>query len=215
MPSQDTRGPIKNFIVFEGIDGSGTTTQLARLAALLGKHATPHWVTAEPTPRPEGALVRRILKGELPAEPGTIAHLFAADRHEHLYGTDGIMEKIAKGLVVVCDRYVLSSLAYQGIACGDDLPKLLNSRFPVPGLTLFFDVDPEISMGRMKSRDQLEIYEKMGFQVKVREAYRRVLDEARKSGWKIAQIDASQTVAEVAKRIAVEVGSHLGIELSV
>jgi len=50
MPYQDTRGPIKNFVVFEGIDGSGTTTQLARLAALLVKHSIPHWVTAEPTP---------------------------------------------------------------------------------------------------------------------------------------------------------------------
>jgi len=159
--------------------------------------------------------VRRILKGELSAEPGTLAHLFAADRHEHLYGREGILEKISESRIVVCDRYVLSSLAYQGIACGNDLPALLNSRFPVPGLTLFFDVDPEISMGRMKSRDQLEIFEKMGFQVKVREAYHRALDEARLGGWKIAEIDASQPVAEVTRRLAAEVGSHLGIDLSV
>jgi dTMP kinase len=181
---------------------------------MLGKHPTPHWVTAEPTSRPEGALVRRILKGELPAEPGTLAYLFAADRHEHLYGKEGILENIAKGSVVVCDRYVLSSLAYQGLACGDDLPALLNSRFPVPGLTLFFDVDPEISMARMKSRDQLEIFEKMEFQKKVREAYRRALAEARTSGWKIAEIDASLPVTEVSRRLAAEVGNHLGISLS-
>lgn len=214
MTSQDTRGPIKNFIVFEGIDGSGTTTQLARLAALLGKHPIPHWVTAEPTSRPEGALVRRILKGDLAADPGTLAHLFAADRHEHLYGSEGILEKIGKGLVVVCDRYVLSSLAYQGIACGNDLPEQLNSRFPIPGLTVFFDLDPEISMGRMKSREHLEIFEKMGFQLKVREAYHRALGEAGKKGWKIAIIDASQPVAEVSRRLAEEVGDHLGIDLS-
>src|SRR3989339_2072899 len=102
MQHDDTDLALKNFIVFEGIDGSGTTTQLRRLAAAMERNDLPHMATAEPTSRPEGALIRQILKGDLEADPGTVAYLFAADRHQHLHGKDGMLEAIACGKVVLC-----------------------------------------------------------------------------------------------------------------
>lgn len=170
-------------------------------------------VTAEPTTRPEGVLIRRILRGELEAEPGTIAYLFSADRFQHLYGTNGMLEALDEGKIVLCDRYALSSLAYQGIACGNDLPELLNSRFPAPGLTLFFRVRPETAMERVALRDHLEIYEKLHFQEQVSEAYEETLAEAGKKGWNIVSIDAEKSIEEVTDQVFAALDRHLGIRL--
>ena len=124
---------LSRFIVLEGGDGSGTTTQLGLIGRALERAAFPHWTTSEPTDRPEGLLIRRILSGELQRDPGTLALLFAADRNEHLKGVGGILERLARGEIVLCDRYVLSSLAYQGVACGPDLPARAQRRtFPCP-----------------------------------------------------------------------------------
>jgi len=210
MQHDDTDLALKNFIVFEGIDGSGTTTQLRRLAAAMERNGLPHIATAEPTSRPEGALIRQILKGDLEADPGTVAYLFAADRHQHLHGKDGMLEAIARGKVVLCDRYALSSLAYQGITCGEDLPLLLNSGFPAPGLTLFFKIAPETAMSRVKSRSQLEIYEILHMQELVSRAYDEVVARARERGWNIALIDAERPVEAVTSQILAAVERHLG-----
>lgn len=213
MGSEDTDFALKNIIVFEGIDGSGTTTQLRRLAVAMERKGIPHMITAEPTTRPEGVLIRRILKGDLEAEPGTVAYLFAADRYQHLYGAEGMLKAAEGGAVVLCDRYVLSSLAYQGIACGKELPTLLNSVFPPPGLTLFFKIDPETAIRRVSSRDQLEIYEKLHIQKQVSEAYEEVLAEARARGWNIGVIDAEKPLDEVTRQIFSRLGAYLGKNL--
>jgi len=213
MKRDDTDSALKNFIVFEGIDGSGTTTQMRRLAAAMERSGIAHMVTSEPTSRPEGALIRRILKGEIDAEPGTVAYLFAADRYQHLFGKEGILKAAEKGFVVLCDRYAPSSLAYQGITCGKDLPKLLNAAFPAPGLTFYFRVDPEIAMRRVSSRNQLEIYEKLHIQKQVSAAYEEVLTVARANGWKIAIIDAEKPIDDVTRQIVSELEKHLDISL--
>ncbi|HWR11622.1 MAG TPA: dTMP kinase [Rectinemataceae bacterium] len=213
MQSYDTDTSVKNFIVFEGIDGSGTTTQLRRLSSMMERNNIPHAITAEPTSRPEGVLIRRVLRGDIKAEPGTVAYLFAADRYQHVFGEEGILEAVRGGKIVACDRYCLSSLAYQGIACGMELPKRLNAIFPAPGLTLFFKIDPEIAMRRVHSRDQLEIYEKLHIQKQVSAAYDKVLADARASGWKIAVIDAEKSMDEVAAQIIAALESHLEMSL--
>lgn len=213
MPAYDSDNAMKNFIVFEGIDGSGTTTQMKRLSGALGAAGLPHHATAEPTGRPEGKLIRTILSGALDASPGTVAHLFAADRHEHLHGTGGILERLSRGEIVVSDRYVLSSLAYQGSTCGSELPEFLNSRFPAPGLTLYFEIDPEESMARLGSRASLEIYEKLHIQQKVCENYSYSIARARTKGWNIVTLDASRSPDEVTKALFAAVSFHLGIGL--
>lgn len=205
----DTDSTVKNFIVLEGIDGSGTTTQLRRLSSQLERRGLPVMATAEPTSRPEGALVRRILKGELEADPGTVAYLFAADRHQHLHGAGGIIASAAAGKIVLCDRYSLSSLAYQGMTCGPDLPRRLNGGFPAPGLTLFFRLAPEVAMARVQARDQLEIYEKLHIQKLVSAAYDDVVVEAARKGWNIVTIDAEKPLDEVSARVDAALEEYL------
>jgi dTMP kinase len=204
---------LKRFIVLEGGDGAGTTTQLKRLDLALERRGIPRWTTAEPTDRPEGLLIRRILSGELPRDPGTLARLFAADRNEHLRGAGGILERLGKGETVVCDRYVLSSLAYQGVSCGPELPAELNSAFPLPELLLYFDLAPEQSLGRLGSRERLDIFEELPFQERVRQAYRSELARYAGSGMRIAAIDASRSVEEVGREVFRAVGEVLGVEL--
>ena len=192
---------ISNFLVFEGGDGSGTTTQLSLLAERLKTGKIPFFPTFEPTDGIIGKVIRSALKKEITLKPQTLAYLFAADRNEHLYGSDGILEHTRKGFLTVSDRYVLSSLVYQGIECGDKLPDILNSGFGIPEITIFLDIEPEIALTRMKGRTSLEIYEYREFQEKVREKYKSLIEIYRAAGAKVEIIDASKTAQEVADQV--------------
>jgi dTMP kinase len=191
---------IPNFVVFEGGDGSGTSTQMDLLRRRFSRELRCKFHgTAEPTAGPIGKLIREALGGRLPLQPETLARLFAADRQEHLAGHDGITGRCRRGELVVCDRYVLSSLVYQGITCGDELPMLLNRGFPVPELLLFFDLDPDIAAKRLESRPEREIFEYRDFQVQVRRRYRDLLPWYAGEGARVASIDASQGPEKVAE----------------
>jgi len=195
---------LSNFVVFEGGDGSGTSTQLSLLTQKLavgGPQFPPFFPTFEPSAGVIGLLIRSALKKDPLLRPETLARLFAADRNEHLYAPDGVAERCRRGELVVCDRYTLSSLVYQGIECGDELPRSLNAPFPAPELLLFFDIDPAIAQERLRNRHTLEIYERLDFQQKVRERYLSLLGEYRGAGVRVETIDASQTVEKVAEDI--------------
>ncbi|MCL2066101.1 MAG: dTMP kinase [Treponema sp.] len=193
---------IPNFVVLEGGDGSGTTSQISLLKDHFEKIPNPAFFpTFEPTDGQIGRLIRAALKKEIFLKPDTMAMLFTADRNEHLYSQNGIIERCTRGELVVCDRYVLSSLVYQGIECGDEVPLALNSRFPAPELLLYFDLEPAIAFERLKSRQSHEIYEYPEFQAKVREKYLALLGIYRESGARIEVIDASKTQQEVFSRV--------------
>jgi len=195
---------LANFAVFEGGDGSGTSTQLALLGEQFARsrpHNPAFFPTAEPTAGAIGRLIRTALKNDPPLRPDTLARLFAADRGEHLYAPDGVVERCKRGELAVCDRYVPSSLVYQGIECGETLPRGLNSPFPAPELLLFFDLDPHIALERLRSRPSLEIYERLEFQKKVRERYHALLGEYRGAGVRVEIVDASQSVENVAAEV--------------
>ena len=197
-------GILHNFAVFEGGDGSGTSTQLAILGQKLAvsyPRGPAFFPTAEPMQGPIGRIIRSALKNDPSLRPDTLARLFAADRGEHLYASGGIVERCKRGELVVCDRYVPSSLVYQGIECGETLPRGLNSPFPAPELLLFFDLDPQIALERLDSRPSLEIYERLDFQKKVRERYHALLDGYRDAGVRVEIIDASQSVEKVAEEV--------------
>ena len=199
---------LGNFAVFEGGDGSGTSTQIAQLRQKFAEfHAKSpvFFLTAEPTEGSIGRLIRSALKNDPPVQPDTLARLFAADRGEHLFARGGIVERCRRGELVVCDRYALSSLAYQGIVCGEELPRSLNAPFPAPELVLFFDIDPCIAQERLYDRQSLEIYEFAEFQHKVRERYHALLDEYRNAGVRVAVIDASCSVEKVAAEVWSEI----------
>jgi dTMP kinase len=195
---------LANFAVFEGGDGSGTSTQLALLGEQCARsrpHGPVFSPTAEPTSGAIGRLIRTALKNDPALHPDTLARLFAADRGEHLYAPGGIIERCKRGELVICDRFVLSSLVYQGIECGENLPRSLNLSFSAPELLLFFDLDPQIALERLGSRPSLEIYEALDFQKKVRERYHSLLGEYRGAGVRVEIIDASQSVEKVAEEV--------------
>ncbi|MEI6386850.1 MAG: dTMP kinase [Spirochaetota bacterium] len=195
--STPEREIIPGFIVLEGIDGTGTTTQLKRIETHLGRLGIPHWTSFEPTDFPTGRFLRQVLSGEVPAEPATIARLFSADRNEHLYGKGGAVDRLSRGELVVFDRYLFSSLAYQGMDCGLELPAMLNAAFPLPGLLVYFDLDVEIAMTRVARRPGRDIYETHAALERVRGAYSEVLSTFADSGMHIARVDASAPLDEV------------------
>ncbi|MCL2042916.1 MAG: dTMP kinase [Treponema sp.] len=196
-------GILRNFAVFEGCDGSGTSTQLSLLGqkyASSGRKPV-FYPTFEPTDGAIGGLIRSALKNDTFFKAETLARLFAADRNEHLYAAGGVIERCRRGELVVCDRYVPSSLVYQGIECGDELPRSLNSAFPAPELLLFFDIDPKTALERLQNRSSLEIYEYLEFQKKVRERYHSLLGRYKDAGFGVEIIDASQNREKVAEDV--------------
>jgi len=197
---------LDGFIVLEGLDGAGTTTQQKLLEKSLSAGGIPHWTCAEPTELPSGRLVRQILRAEVEARPETLARLFAADRNEHLYGKNGIAERLSRGELVICDRYIFSSLVYQGISCGPELPEALNRGFPLPELLIFFDLPAEVSLGRLDSRPSREIFETAPFQQKAAILYRETVDSYEAKGLKVLRIDASKPIEEISACIAGAVG---------
>jgi len=139
-------------VAFEGVDGSGKSTQLALLAAALREAGRGVVETREPT---EGSIGRRIRamarSGERPA-PAEELRWFVEDRREHV--RDVIGPGLAAGLVVLTDRYYLSTAAYQG-ARGLDPARLLaeaEAEFPKPDLALVLDVEPETGLERVAAR---------------------------------------------------------------
>lgn len=196
---------LKNFIVFEGIDGAGTTTQQRLLQErLLARfpHIGCH-STAEPTTAPTGTFLRSVLRGDVQVSPRTAAYLFAADRQEHLAAPGGIEELCRNNTIVISDRYLFSSLAYQSAACGPELPRLLNSSFPLPEYLFFFDIEPNQSLKRISGRGVTEIYENQAFLEATAAEYRRVIGEyeAMDTGMTILRLDASESIEKVSANI--------------
>ncbi|MBO5137359.1 MAG: dTMP kinase [Spirochaetaceae bacterium] len=194
---------LHNFIVFEGIDGAGTSTQINLLKEKLPAKKT--MFTAEPTEESTGKFLRSVLKGEVKLHPATTAFLFAADRNEHLFSTNGIVAHCKDGGIAVTDRYLFSSLAYQSISCGKELPQILNQSFPLPEYLFFFDIEPSISLNRIRGRNVTEIYEKQDFLEKTAKAYRQIIkdfeNQQKRDGMKIFWIDATKSIKEVEQNI--------------
>lgn len=197
---------LRNFFVFEGIDGSGTSTQVELLKK--SPQAGDFFFTAEPTDGEIGRFLRRMLGGDVKVDARTSAYLFAADRAEHVWGAGGVAETCAAGKKVVSDRYIFSSLAYQGTTCGEDFARLLQRPFPLPETLFFFRIDPETSLSRIGGRGRREIYEVEEFLRKTEERYEKVVEEYRKNApeMKIVELDAKKSAEEVKREIWGELG---------
>lgn len=190
------------FIVFEGIDGAGTTTQARLLTRWLERNGRTVHQTAEPSTGPLGNLLRQAMRRRLvgsdgnPLDPRAFAALFVADRADHLAGE--IEPALARGEDVVCDRYVLSSLAYQGLDADLEWVTALNAPMRAPDLTLFVDVDAEVAAQRRAERGGVaEIYEVDAFQRRVVEAYRACV--RLRPADRVVHIDGAGTVRAVHK----------------
>ena len=204
------------FIVFEGIDGAGKTTQIEILADRLRARGLDPYITAEPTGMETGKAIRRVLSGELQKTPTQVAAMFVQDRIDHNVDPEyGIEGKLSAGKAVICDRYYYSSLAYQGSLTDFDWVMAANCSCPEirhPDLCIFLDLSPEESMKRItKGRTSTEIYEKAETLAKFRARYLDVFEKLSARGEKIEIIDASGTIEQGAKKIAAVIEKHFGI----
>jgi dTMP kinase len=164
------------FIVFEGLDGSGKSTQCVRLAERLRSLGIVTHETCEPTDGPIGSLIHQIMTGRMAADQRTIAALFAADRLDHLLDAgSGLRGKVTGGVTVLSDRYYFSSFAYHGVHAPMEWVIQVNSQAAEilrPDLTVFLDLPPERCLERLRGdRWRLEMYETLENMRKVREKY--------------------------------------------
>ncbi len=158
--SSAAANPSGTFVVLEGIDGSGTTTQAHRLVAAAKAAGREALFTCEPSTGPIGVDIRARLSAAAPTGDGwsVLALLFAADRLEHV--ANEIAPALARGALVVCDRYVLSSLVYQGLHVDEAWVHSINSKALAPDLTILVDVDPDEAARRRAARGgTVEIYD--------------------------------------------------------
>ncbi len=193
------------FIAFEGIDGSGKSTQIALLAERLRQNGIRCYTTMEPTDSPIGSLIRQVMTGRMKMDNRVIAGLFAADRLDHLLNEiDGILYKINEGVTVLTDRYYFSSYAYHSV----DMPmewvikaNEQSSGILRPAITVFIDIDPDAALERIaKNRFHQELYEKRSRLVKVRENYERAFKLLEKEEDYVV-IDGSQTKERIADMV--------------
>lgn len=190
----------------EGLDGSGKSTQIKRLAEVLEQRGEKVYITAEPTDFETGAYLRRILADSQNKDMYLQAALFLADRLEHITHPEfGIEKYLNDGYTVICDRYYFSSFAYQGTSLDMDWVMNLNlgcKRILKPDLCIFLDVNPDTCKERIdKVRSKPELYEKSTDLMKqIRKNFYDVFDKL-KSTHNIAIIDANIGLDRVTKEI--------------
>lgn len=198
-------GNLGKFIVFEGIDGSGKSTQIKLLCENLKKRGILCRQTLEPTYGMVGGVLHDILSGDKKADPKVTAALFVADRLDHILNNDdGILKSINDSVTVICDRYYFSSYAYQSV----EVPRewviganRLAAETLRPDATIFVDVSADTAMERIsKNRDNIELYESFERLSKVREGYFSAF-ELMKDEEKIFVVDGNRPVEKIAEEI--------------
>lgn len=200
------------FITFEGPEGAGKSTQLARLAGRLRDAGRNVVMTREPGGGTLGPAIRALLLEGEDVPPRSELFLFLADRAAHVQNV--VRPAIARGDLVLCDRHADSTVVYQGYGRGMDVEQLRNlnalaTEGLVPDLTLLFDLPAEQGLARLNDRDRLD-REPLEFHKRVRQGF---LDEAAREPERWVVFDARQDVetldslvwAEVQRRFSIEV----------
>lgn len=191
------------FITFEGPEGAGKTTIIQMIAQELEKRQVEIVSTREPGGIHISEQIREvILSPENTAMDGrTEALLYAAARRQHL--VEKVIPALNRGAIVLCDRFIDSSLAYQGYARGLGMDEVLSiNEFAIhdmmPTKTYYFDIEPELGLGRIQKNESREVnrldMEKVDFHHKVREGYQKV---CQRFSDRIITVDASQSIEVV------------------
>jgi dTMP kinase len=195
-------------ITFEGVEGSGKSTQMRRLERWLRREGYRPEVTREPDGTALGAAVRRLF--ERGPEPLTEMFLFMAARHQHV--VERIGPWLRAGRIVLCDRYTDATVAYQGHGRGVDLQLIRELNVHAtggifPDLTLLFDVDPALGFRRIRGRrlDHFE-REKLAFHRRVRRGYLEIMRAEPK---RVRRIDAAGDRAGIERQVRAIVGELL------
>lgn len=182
------------FICIEGIDGSGKTTQAHRLVKTLKKKGYDAVYTTEPSKGIFGKIIRKhILQGNNRVPTVVEAMLFAADRVNHVDNEIKLLLKAKK--IVICDRYVYSSIAYQGASnLNQEWIKEINRHAIKPDLAIYIDVPPETVINRIKRRKS--VMETLQTQKNVRKLYLKLVEEKQ-----LVMVYGNASIREVAKTI--------------
>lgn len=197
------------FIVFEGLDGAGTTTQARLVRDWLVEQNLPTYLTHEPSEGPAGLIIRLALSGRLLVPTGdqprklderTLALFFATDRMDHLQST--VIPRLEEGIHVVSDRYYLSSFAYQSLELELNWVRQLNKHCLGPDVTILLDVPVEICKARMEQeRRHLELYEDEATLQRIRQNYFDIAKQLRAEGELIHQVEGTGSIAEVQQKV--------------
>lgn len=204
-----------HFIVLEGIDGAGTTTQTGLLGETLRKRGLPVHTTREPSDGPIGTMIRQVLQGRIvvpgvsgPRAPSwaTMALLFAADRVDHLDAE--IVPNLLDGVTVVSDRYDHSSVAYQSVDTqapqAVEWIKSLNAKARRPDLTIVLDVTPaNAERRRMKRSGRPELYDEPELQARLAAFYREL--ERHFPNERIVHVDGDRDIDAVHRDVIAQV----------
>lgn len=184
------------FVALEGLDGSGTSTQAAALRNALRARGHTVLTTHQPSTRSLGILARGLLaRSESPSNPHLHALVFAADRLDHV--AEEIEPALARGEVVVCDRYVMSSWVYQALNCDAAWVEAINSRAPWPDATFVLTVGAAEASRRVHARTpehEREIFETEAIQRQVEAGYEAALSRGLPG---VQAIDGTQSIDDV------------------
>lgn len=204
-----TRG---RFIAFEGLDGSGKSTVFSHLARRLEAEKIPHGFTHEPTEGAIGKKIYDILYGRAAMVSGReLQRLYIEDRKEHI--ETFIEPALKNGMLVLCDRYWLSTLAYGMLTEPKEVfielhRKILGNNFLLPDFTILLDLPASLAMERLgKSSRSLDFFEKVGKQERIRSHYLELASSAIDPN--VAIIDAALEPSAVAESVWESLKSHL------
>ncbi|MGG0179000.1 dTMP kinase [Gottfriedia acidiceleris] len=193
------------FITFEGPEGAGKTTIINMISEELRKRSVNFISTREPGGIRIAENIRNIILDteNIEMDKRTEALLYAAARRQHL--AEKVIPALSEGKIVLCDRFVDSSLAYQGVGRGIGIDEIYNiNQFAIdglmPDLTIYFDLDPKVGLNRVHQADEREInrldLEELDFHLKVQSGYAEIMS---REPWRFKRIDASNQVDQVFK----------------
>ena len=185
------------FIAFEGLDGSGSSTQSKLLSEKLENEGFSTFLTKEPTSHHFiGQLIREVLQHKRNVDPKTLQLLFTADRSEHL--KNDIEPALAEGKIVISDRYLLSTIAFGALDCDMNWLMDLNKPFLMPDITFLSKLEADICIQRIQARGtQFELFEKKEKLEKIWKHYEILAQKFPN----VQIIDTSDTIEAVAEKI--------------
>ncbi len=199
------------FIAFEGLDGSGKTTQVKLLAKNLRENEKTVLTTSEPTNNLIGGLIRGVLtkQWQIPAEG--LQLLYAADRSHHL--DHEIIPNLEKGNVVITDRYAFSSIAFGSIGTSIEWLKEINKNFIIPDVTFYIKISPSVGINRIfKSRSSFELFEEEE-KLRKTEATYELLTQDKSNNFVI--IDGEREIVDIENEISQTIFNKFGIGVGI
>lgn len=185
------------FVALEGLDGSGSSTQVSLLVSKLNSSGLKAFPSKEPTNNIIGGIIRGVLTKDWTLPADGLQLLYAADRCHNLKRC--IIPEISKGNIIVSDRYAFSSIAFGSMDCQLEWLEGIYKHYPLPDITFFISVSPEVCIDRIrKSRSDFELFEEKSKLQKIFKTYKKL---ARRKENNIVEINGERPMTKIASEI--------------